>query len=59
MERWIKAKEVATIAQVGESTARKIIHMVNKEILDCGGIVPIKGRAPRTMVLEKLGLKGE
>lgn len=57
MERWIDYKEVKIIAKCGESSARKIIQAVNKEIMDNNGIVPIKGRAPRSTVLEKLGIK--
>ena len=59
MERWIHYKEVEDIAKVKETTARKIIAKVNKDITDKGGIVPIKGRAPRSLVLQKLGLQGE
>lgn len=54
---FITTKQLAQEAGVSEPTAQKVIRQVNDEILSRGGSILTKSRAPKRLVLEKLGLK--
>lgn len=55
----ITSKELMELWGCGRTKAQSIIREVNKDIKDSGKQVISNRRAPRSMVLEKLGLKGE
>lgn len=59
MEQWITAKDIAELTGVCLPKARKVIRVVNDELLERKCIVPSKHRAPKSLVYKKLGLKGE
>jgi len=55
----ITSKELMELWGCGRTKAQSIIREVNQDIKDSGKRVMSNRRAPRTMVLEKLGLKGD
>jgi len=59
--QYISASELMELTNnaFGLTKARSIIKEVNKDIKDSGCLVPCNYRAPKNMVLAKLGLKGE
>jgi len=59
--RYITANELMKLTNnaFGLTKARLIIKEVNKDIENSGCLVPCNYRAPKNMVLEKLGLKGD
>lgn len=56
---FITTKQLAQTAGVSEPTAQKVIRQVNDEIVARGGAILTKSRAPKSLVLAKLGLKGD
>jgi len=58
MTNWITTKEIAKLAECGITRSRAILNQVNREVEDMGYIIPNKNKAPRDLVMKKLGLLG-
>ena len=58
MTNWITTKEIAELAECGITKSRQILRQVNQEVEDMGYIVPNKNKAPRDLVMKRLGLYG-
>lgn len=59
--QYISANDLRELTdpKIGLTKARHIIKTVNDEIESSGCLVPCNYRAPKEMVLKKLGLKGK
>jgi len=57
MNYWITIKEVGEIASVDRNVAGRIIRQVNAEQAKKGLIIPTQRKAPRHIVLKRLGIE--
>lgn len=59
MDHWLSVKELMEMTGVGETKARIIIRAVNKELEDNGYFIISRSKAPRKIVLQRLGVEPE
>lgn len=57
--RWITTKQIQLIAKCGRSKAQEIKRKTNDKIIQDGGVLVDRKKAPERLVLKMLGLPEE